>query len=123
MTDKIQYVYSDIQLTSVPITIASEYRITQGLEKPQLKHPHHKTFHKSVVSQEDEDKGITRFYRWHIDSALYDLETPIATTLYALSVPSGPHQTVRYDDGTGDELEVPLGTTACRLLELGYFSH
>jgi hypothetical protein len=43
---------------------ATEDRITQGLDKPKLKHPHHKTFHKTVVSQEDEDKGITRFYRW-----------------------------------------------------------
>jgi alpha-ketoglutarate-dependent taurine dioxygenase len=53
-----------------------------------------------------------RFYRWHIDSALYDLSTPKVTTLYALSVPQGAPQTLRYDDGTGDELPVPLGTTA-----------
>jgi len=89
--------------------------ITRGLEKQgkvQLKHPHHKTFHKDVVGDEDEKAGITRFYRWHIDAALYDLSPPMATTLYALSVPQGPHQKVRYDDGTGDELEVPLGTTA-----------
>lgn len=52
---------------------ATEDRITQGLDKPRLKHPHHKSFHKSVVSDEDEAKGITRFYRWHIDAALYDL--------------------------------------------------
>ena len=32
--------------------------------------------------------------------------------LYALRVPKGPRQTVRYDDGSGDELEVPLATTA-----------
>lgn len=32
--------------------------------KPQLKHPHHKTFHKTPVSEEEEDKGVTRFYRW-----------------------------------------------------------
>ena len=52
-------------------------------------------------------------YKRHIDAALYDLNPPKVTTLYALSVPGGPTQTVRYDDGTGDELEVPLGTTAC----------
>ena len=34
------------------------------------------------------------------------------TTLYAKKVPRGPTQVVRYDDGTGDELPVPLGTTA-----------
>lgn len=30
----------------------------------------------------------------------------------AVSVPKGRRQTLRYDDGTGDELNVPLGTTA-----------
>lgn len=54
----------------------------------------------------------------HIDAALYDLNPPKATTLYALSVPSGPTQICRYDDGTGDELPVPLGTTACELAEM-----
>jgi hypothetical protein len=77
-----------------------------------LKHPSHTTFHKTRVSPEDEAKGITRFYRWHIDAALYDLSPPKVTTLYGISVPKGPKQTCRYDDGTGDELPVPLGTTA-----------
>ncbi|KZV93724.1 Clavaminate synthase-like protein, partial [Exidia glandulosa HHB12029] len=84
----------------------------EGLAEAKLKHPHHKTFHKTVVSPEDEAKGVTRFYRWHIDAALYDLSPPKATTLYALTVPQGEPQTCRYDDGTGDELKVPLGTTA-----------
>ncbi|KAJ3929410.1 MAG: hypothetical protein NXY57DRAFT_1040829 [Lentinula lateritia] len=53
-----------------------------------------------------------RFYRWHIDAALYDLSPPRVTTLYAVRVPQGPNQICRYDDGTGDELEVPLATTA-----------
>jgi alpha-ketoglutarate-dependent taurine dioxygenase len=34
------------------------------------------------------------------------------TTLQAVRVPAGRTQTVRYDDGSGDELAVPLGTTA-----------
>ena len=34
------------------------------------------------------------------------------TTLYGLKVPGGPNQVCRYDDGSEDELEVPLGTTA-----------
>lgn len=84
----------------------------EGLPEARLKHPHHKTFHKSVVSREDEDKGVTRFYRWHIDAALYNLSPPKVTTLYAVNVPKGPKQVVRYDDGSGDELPVPLGTTA-----------
>ncbi|CAL1694824.1 unnamed protein product [Somion occarium] len=84
----------------------------EGLAEAKLKHPHHKTFHKTRVSDEDEAKGVTRFYRWHIDAALYDLSPPKVTTLYGLNVPKGDRQICRYDDGTGDELEVPLGTTA-----------
>lgn len=77
-----------------------------------MKHPSHTTFHKTRVSPEDEAKGVTRFYRWHIDAALYDLNPPKVTTLYAINVPQGPKQLCRYDDGSGDELAVPLGATA-----------
>jgi alpha-ketoglutarate-dependent taurine dioxygenase len=84
----------------------------EGLAEAMLKHPSHTTFHRTRVNAEDEAKGVTRFYRWHIDAALYDLSPPKVTTLYAINVPDGPRQTCRYDDGTGDELEVPLGTTA-----------
>lgn len=84
----------------------------EGLESAALKHPSHTTFHKTRVSEEDEQKGYTRFYRWHIDAALYDYNPPRVTTLYGIKVPIGPRQIVRYDDGTGDELPVPLGTTA-----------
>ena len=84
----------------------------EGLAEAKLKHPNHTTFHKTRVSVEDEEKGFTRFYRWHIDAALYDLNPPRVTTLYGLTVPGGPTQICRYDDGTGDELAVPLGTTA-----------
>ncbi|KAJ3782696.1 taurine catabolism dioxygenase [Lentinula aff. detonsa] len=84
----------------------------EGLAEAMLKHPSHTTFHKTRVTPEDEAKGITRFYRWHIDAALYDLSPPKVTTLYGLHIPKGSHQICRYDDGTGDELEVPLGTTA-----------
>jgi len=50
----------------------------------------------------------------HIDAALYDLSPPKVTSLYAVSVPKGEPQICRYDDGTGDELKVPLGGTACK---------
>ncbi|KAG8971310.1 hypothetical protein FRC05_011302 [Tulasnella sp. 425] len=83
----------------------------EGLAEAKLKHPHHRTFHKTVIPPED-DLSHTRFYRWHIDAALYDLAPPKVTTLYSLNVPRGEAQTLRYDDGTGDELKVPLGTTA-----------
>jgi alpha-ketoglutarate-dependent taurine dioxygenase len=83
----------------------------EGLKDIKLKHPHHKTFHKHPIPEED-DLTHTRFYRWHIDAALYDLNPPKVTSLMAVSVPAGRRQTLRYDDGTGDELDVPLGTTA-----------
>jgi hypothetical protein len=48
-----------------------------------------------------------------MDAALYDLPPSKVTALYGLKVPKGPLQTIRYDDdGTGDGLEVTLGTTA-----------
>ncbi|KDR85864.1 hypothetical protein GALMADRAFT_132503 [Galerina marginata CBS 339.88] len=84
----------------------------EGLAEAKLKHPSHTTFHKTRVSPEDEAKGVTRFYRWHIDAALYELNPPKVTTLYGLTIPHGARQVARYDDGTGDVLDVPLGTTA-----------
>ena len=83
----------------------------EGLSNIKLVHPHHRKFHKHPIPEED-DLSHTRFYRWHIDAALYDLNPPKVTTLMAVSVPRGRRQTLRYDDGTGDELDVPLGTTA-----------
>ncbi|KAF2090385.1 Clavaminate synthase-like protein [Saccharata proteae CBS 121410] len=83
----------------------------EGLEDIRLRHPHHKTFHKTKIP-EAEDLDYTRFYRWHIDAALYDLNPPRVTSLLAVRVPKGRRQTCRYDDGTGETLDVPLGTTA-----------
>ncbi|KAJ7892065.1 WD40-repeat-containing domain protein [Mycena olivaceomarginata] len=75
-------------------------------------HPSHTTFHKTSVSPEDAAARATLFYRWHIDTALYNLSPPRVMTLYALRVPRGLPQVCRYDDGTGDALSVLLSTTA-----------
>ncbi|PYH47066.1 TauD/TfdA family dioxygenase [Aspergillus saccharolyticus JOP 1030-1] len=83
----------------------------EGLTDIQLKHPHHRTFHRDPIP-EAEDHDFTRFYRWHIDAALYDLHPPRVTTLLAVRVPRGRRQTLRYDDGSDETLDVPLGTTA-----------
>jgi len=83
----------------------------EGLKNIKLKHPHHKTFHKDRIPDE-EDLDFTRFYRWHIDAALYDLNPPRVTTLLAVTVPKGRRQTLRYDDGSDETMDVPLGTTA-----------
>jgi alpha-ketoglutarate-dependent taurine dioxygenase len=77
-----------------------------------LTHPSHRTFHHTPLSTIDEDMGKTRFVRWHIDAALYERGPPRVTALYAVEVPGGQKQTVVYDDGSGDELEVPRAATA-----------
>ncbi|KAE8327929.1 hypothetical protein BDV39DRAFT_214737, partial [Aspergillus sergii] len=82
----------------------------EGLSNFQLKHPHHKTFHRDAIPPE-EDYDFTRFYRWHIDAALYKYYPPKVTTLLAVKVPKGRRQTLRYDDGSDETLDVPLGTT------------
>ena len=82
----------------------------EGLKNITLKHPHHRTFHADPICEED-DRENTRFYRWHIDAALYDLHPPRVTSLMAVQVPKTEYQNLRYDDGSGDELGVPRGST------------
>ncbi|KAG6816985.1 hypothetical protein H0H87_001053 [Tephrocybe sp. NHM501043] len=84
----------------------------EGIDSVTLQHPTHSTFYKTRVSHKDEAKGITRFQRWHMDAALYNLEPSRVTTLHGVFMPQGEVQVCRYDDGTGDELKVPLGATA-----------
>jgi alpha-ketoglutarate-dependent taurine dioxygenase len=84
----------------------------EGLAEVELRHPSHRGFHRLPLTATQEDAGLTRFYRWHIDAALYKLHPPKVTTLLALQVPANRPQTVVYDDGSGDTLSVPLGTTA-----------
>ncbi len=84
----------------------------EGIADVQLRHPSHRSFHANPLTVAEEEQGLTRFYRWHIDAALYDLHPPKVTTLLALTVPEPREQTVLYDDGTGDTLAVSLGTTA-----------
>jgi xanthine dioxygenase len=84
----------------------------EGLDDVMLRHPSHRTFHRHPLSEAQEANDFTRFYRWHIDAALYKLHPPKVTTLLALEVPKNRTQTVAYDDGSGDTLQVPLGTTA-----------
>ncbi|KAJ5622107.1 hypothetical protein N7528_005339 [Penicillium herquei] len=83
----------------------------EGLSNIQLRHPHHKTFHKDPISEKEND-DFTHFYRWHIDSAMYNLDPPLVTSLLAVQVPKGRRQICRYDDGTDTTIGVPLGTTA-----------
>jgi alpha-ketoglutarate-dependent taurine dioxygenase len=84
----------------------------EGLAEVELRHPSHRAFHHAPLTDAQESADLTRFYRWHIDAALYKLHPPKVTTLLALQVPENRPQTVVYDDGSGDTLTVPLATTA-----------
>jgi alpha-ketoglutarate-dependent taurine dioxygenase len=84
----------------------------EGLAEVELRHPSHRSFHRVPLTAAEEAGGWTRFYRWHIDAALYKLHPPKITTLLALAVPENRPQTVAYDDGSGDTLSVSLATTA-----------
>lgn len=85
----------------------------EGIERVVLKHPQHFAFHKNTLTQEETDAGYTRFYRWHMDAALYNYEPAVVTTLLSLKTAGGDRQTIRYDDGTGDMIpNVAMGTTA-----------
>jgi alpha-ketoglutarate-dependent taurine dioxygenase len=84
----------------------------EGLGEVELRHPSHRSFHRVPLTEAEEALGLTRFYRWHIDAALYKLHPPKVTTLLALQVPESRPQTVVYDDGSGDTLVVPLAATA-----------
>src|SRR4051794_30996274 len=59
----------------------------EGIPEAHLHHPSHRSFHREPLTDEQEAGGLTRFYRWHIDAALYDLHPPKVTTLLALTVP------------------------------------
>jgi alpha-ketoglutarate-dependent taurine dioxygenase len=84
----------------------------EGIADVMLQHPSHRSFHLTPLSDEQMADGLTRFYRWHMDAALYELHPPKVTTLLAIQVPEPREQTVLYDDGSGDTLRVQLGTTA-----------
>ncbi|XBW36552.1 hypothetical protein QEN19_002128 [Hanseniaspora menglaensis] len=89
-----------------------------GNETINLKHPTHFTFHKNTLPKEkcfnvpEGEIPWTRFYRWHIDSALYKLYPPLITTLLGLKVPSkNKKQLVKYGDEESNELLVQQAAT------------
>ena len=77
-------------------------------EPISLTHPSHTTFHKEPLAQEQiiQEKR-TRFYCWHIDSALHDLSTPMVTSILGIKMPSVTNTwTIDYDNGRGDVLQL-----------------
>lgn len=89
----------------------------QGPDHYGLKDIHFRTStvintHADPPTKEDIDAGFTRFGRWHIDCAMYDMEPPTVTALRCLKLPRGPEQILRWDDGSGTEMKIKPGLTA-----------
>ncbi|KAK9332592.1 hypothetical protein V1520DRAFT_334550 [Lipomyces starkeyi] len=82
-----------------------------GVPDLLLRHPTHMSFHHDPLSDDDMANGYTRFYRWHIDSALYGLAPPVVTTLLGIDCPVDKSQKIRYED-TGEEITTAKATTA-----------
>ncbi|KAK3066183.1 hypothetical protein LTR53_017571 [Teratosphaeriaceae sp. CCFEE 6253] len=64
------------------------------------------------IPAEEREKGASRFYQWHFDGSLYNIPPPRVGCLLAVRTPKGPDVTVRWDDGSGHELEIAPGSTA-----------
>ncbi|PVH16920.1 NAD+ synthetase [Candidozyma duobushaemuli] len=94
-------------------TFAADEPGNENGEDIVLTHPSHTTFHSDPLTPEQiQIEKRTRFYRWHIDSALYGLSPPKVTTLLGIKVPPATQtQTIDYDDGSGDRLEISQGAT------------
>lgn len=94
-------------------TFGSDEPGNENGEAIHLTHPSHTLFHKNPLTEDEIKKEHkTRFYRWHIDSALYDLSPPMVTTLLGIKVPPATQtQIIDYDDGSGDKLELTQGAT------------
>lgn len=88
----------------------------QGIEERKLTHPHHKVFHRDVLSQEDQDAGKTRFYRWHMDAALYKLNPPKVTSLFGFKNPVS----IMHDDAFSatTKLNDPIRSLDVKLLSM-----
>lgn len=88
----------------------------EGTEKDmgqfELFHPSNRHFHKEPLSEEQIANGQTRFYRWHMDAALYELAPPHVTTLLGITVPDTCEKSKIVYEDTKEELEVVKGATA-----------
>jgi hypothetical protein len=79
----------------------------------RVKGINHADFHLPPhIPHEEREKGASRFYQWHFDGSLYNIPPPRVGCLLAVRTPKGPDVTVRWDDGTGCEMDIAPGATA-----------
>jgi len=96
------------------------YGIEEGTVLSQVSHT---LWHKDPLSDEEMLAGATRWNRWHIDSSFHTRAPPIVTTLHALKVPQGPELTVRWDDGSGNEMKSELAYRQVRKMSTNLLVH
>lgn len=75
-----------------------------------LRHVEHTSFHRDPLSKEQIAAGETRFYRWHIDAPLYELQPAKVTMLYSFVNPASPKQFITFQDGK--RLDLDAGSTS-----------
>lgn len=81
-----------------------------GSGKLELRHVEHTSFHKEPLSKEKLAAGETRFYRWHIDAPLYELQPAKVTMLYAIVIPESDQQLITFADG--EKMPLNAGSTS-----------
>ncbi|KAM0754186.1 Clavaminate synthase-like protein [Meredithblackwellia eburnea MCA 4105] len=85
----------------------------QGIDHPfTLKGLGHVGFHRDCLSDEDLEKGETRFQRWHIDAPFFKNWPARVTQIYAHKMPQGEPVNVRWDDGSNLVTKSAPGRTA-----------
>ncbi|GAA6044202.1 hypothetical protein JCM8097_004668 [Rhodosporidiobolus ruineniae] len=82
-----------------------EIRLTSGT---------HKAFHRDLLTDEEIESGLSRFHRWHIDSALYATHPPKVTSLWAHKLPKSDPVRVVWDASSPNpqSWSCPPGLTA-----------
>ncbi|KAL5343004.1 alpha-ketoglutarate dependent xanthine dioxygenase [Aspergillus crustosus] len=83
-----------------------------GLQGITMKGVGHESYHTDALPKEDLERGDSRFVVFHYDGIVYGAHPSRVTTLRAVTVPSGPLLTIRWDDGTGRTMKAQPGGTA-----------
>ncbi|CCG83230.1 Putative dioxygenase C576.01c [Taphrina deformans PYCC 5710] len=80
-----------------------------GTGELKLRHVEHTSFHHDPLPAAQIQAGETRFYRWHIDAPLYELQPAKVTMLYSFINPAADPQFISFENG--DRLDLAAGAT------------
>ena len=82
-----------------------------GMKKLDLGEAFAGNYYSKPLSDEDFQKGTTRFQSWHLDGPLYKVHPPYISSLRFIKLPQG-EQKVEWADGSGHSLSTKPGKTA-----------